>query len=91
MKISVPLSYVTISDDHAELELFTASEACQLLGVTPRTWGRWVRDGWIPGYPVDRTKRIHDHHQLDTAAMVDGPVREFLRTKKEPVEEVTRA
>jgi len=92
MRIRVPISYITLADGHAELELLTATEAQALLGVSPYTWGRWVRDGWIPGHHADRTEMLYDRYQLDTAAMVaESPIREFLRSRDEILEEVTRA
>jgi hypothetical protein len=91
MKIRLPMSYVKIEDGYAELELLTASEAQEELGVSEYTWGRWCRQDLITGHVVDRTERLYDWHQLNTAAMVDGPIREFLRSRQEIIEEVTRA
>jgi hypothetical protein len=84
------VEYVKIADGHVELELLTASEAQELLGVPQYTWDRWCRKRLILGHVVDRTERLYDWHQLDTAATVDGPIREFLRNRNEPIEEVTR-
>ena len=91
MKIRLPASYVTVADGWVELELLTASEVQEELRVSEYTWGRWCRKDLIAGHVVDRTERLYDWHQLDTAAMVDGPIREFLRNRNEPIEEVTRA
>jgi hypothetical protein len=90
MKIRLPMSYITVVDGYAELELLTASEAQELLGVPQYTWDRWCRKRLIPGHIVDRTERLYDWHQINTAAMVDGPIREFIRNRNEPIEEVTR-
>jgi hypothetical protein len=91
MKIRLPITYTTIVDGYVELELLSASEAQELLGVSQFIWTRWHHDGWIPGYHVDRTEMLYDRYQLDTAALVDGPIREYFRNKHEHIEEVTRA
>lgn len=91
MKIRVPITYVRIEDGQAEMELFTATEAQALLGVSHYTWDRWRHDGWIPGHTVDRTEMLFDRYQLDMAALTDGPIREFLRSRDELIEEVIRA
>ena len=88
MKIRLPVRYITLTDGWVELELLTASEARQRMGVSQHTWDRWCRDGWIPGHTVDRTERLYDHHQLDSAALGDGPIREFIRNRDEEIEEV---
>ena len=88
MKIRLPVSYIKIEDGWVELELLTASEARVQIGVSQYTWDRWCRDGWVPGHIVDRTERLYDRHQLDTAATSDGPIREFMRNRDEDIEEV---
>ena len=91
MKICLPLSYITFEDDCAEFELLTASEAREEIGVSRYIWDGWHRRGLIPGHIVDRTERLYDWHQLDSAAMVDGPIKEFIRNRDEIIEEVNRA
>lgn len=88
MKIRLPISYIKIEDGYVELELFTASEARERIGVSHYVWDRWCRDGWIDGHTVDRTERLYDWYQLDSAALGDGPVREYLRNRDEEIEEV---
>lgn len=91
MRIRLPVSYIKIDNGWVELELLTASEARDEIGVSQYIWDNWRRKDLIPGHIVDRTERLYDWHQLDTAAMVDGPIREFLRNRNEIIEEVNHA
>lgn len=79
--------YVRIKDGWVELELFTASAARERLGVSKYIWDGWRRKDAIQSYKVDRTERLYDWHQLDTAATGAGPIREFIRNRDEPIEE----
>ena len=83
--------YVKIEDGYVELELLTASEARKELRISKYIWDNWRRKDLIPGHIVDRTERLYDWYQLDTAALGDGPIREFIRNRNEPIEEVNRA
>tara|TARA_Y100000310_G_scaffold3047_1_gene4006 strand:- start:682 stop:957 length:276 start_codon:yes stop_codon:yes gene_type:complete len=91
MRIRLPVSYIKVDNGWVELELLTASEAREEIGVSQYVWNRWCRKGLIPGHIVDRTERLYDWHQLDTAALGDGPIREFIRNRSEIIEEVNRA
>jgi hypothetical protein len=88
VEIRIPVSYVKIEGGWVKLELLTAREARAEMGVSHYVWDRWCRDGWMPGHTVDRTERLYDRHQLDTAATSDGPIREFIRNRDEEIEEV---
>ena len=92
MKIRLPIAYTTIVDGYVELELLTASEAQELLGVGQYTWADWVRRSWVPGYRVDRTEILYTREQLDRAQTLEGsPVKEYFRNRNEHIEEVIRA
>tara|TARA_Y100000310_G_C20128741_1_gene554853 strand:+ start:208 stop:507 length:300 start_codon:yes stop_codon:yes gene_type:complete len=85
--IRVPLRYATIEDGWVELELLTANAVRQELRISKYIWDDWRRKDAIQSYKVDRTERLYDWHQLDSAALGDGPVRDFLRNRSEPIEE----
>ena len=91
LPIFPPNRYVTIEDGYVKFQLLTASVARQELGVPQSIWNRWRREGLLTGHIVDRTERLYDWHQLDTVALGDGPIRQFIRNRNEPIEEVTRA
>jgi len=89
--IAVPVGYATIANGEVEIEVFTTAEArAYLLDVTVPSWDRWKRLGWIPSLTLPGMKAsLFTKHDLDWAASVeDSPVRNWIRSKTEQIEEV---
>ena len=89
--IRVPVQYATIADGEVSVELLTTAQAKLYLGnVSQATFDRWKGRGWIPEVDSSGIRAsLFTRYDLDRAVLQgNSPIREWIRTKQELVEEV---